>query len=329
MYLTPINIAMEYDELTHKKRYVYVDWDMSSRCNYKCHYCTPESHDGKVNFPDFDKAIALVDKIQKDFSKLKEFAVYNLLGGEPTIWNKLPEFSEYVKQVNNKNIIQILTNGNKTIDWWKRNAKYIDKILLTVHVEQANIVELVDKFNALSELSCIDFQIAIDIKCFDKCISVYDYAYKNLNNNISIYPKPLLTILSKPELMPYTVAQSDIISNLPNRSGKKITIMRSPMIKKNKNVIVDHNVDVNKLILDKKNNWKDWACFIGIDTITIDRYTNIKIGSGCNPELVLSSLDNLDFEFPFIPVKCKYDLCGCITDICTTKKLNYTGPIID
>jgi organic radical activating enzyme len=328
MYLTTINIAMEYDELTHKKRYVYVDWDMSSRCNYKCHYCTPESHDGKVNFPAFDKAITLVDKIDKDFISVKDFAVYNLLGGEPTIWNKLTDFSKHVKLVNNKNILQILTNGNKTLDWWERTSPYLDKILLTVHVSQSNIKELVHKFNSITADVCIDFQIAIDINCFDKCIDDYNYASEHLNNNINLYPKPLLAILSKPELMPYTDDQTHIISNLPHKNGKNLDLLSNPMIKNLNGTTVDNKVDINQLILKKENSWKGWACFIGIDTITINRYGDIKIGSGCNPDLVLGNLDNLNFEFPFIPVKCRYDLCGCVTDICTTKIKNYNSPMI-
>lgn len=319
---------MNYDELTHEKHYVYVDWDMSSRCNYKCHYCTPESHDGKINFPSYEKAVALVNKIDKDFSKIKDFAVYNLLGGEPTIWNKLTEFSKHVKNVNNKNILQILTNGNKTLDWWKRTSPYLDKILLTVHVSQSDIKELVDKFNNIESNSIIDFQIAIDITCFDKCIDYYNYALNNLNDNINLYPKPLLTILNKPDLMPYTDEQKSIIKNLPHKSGKSSELLAKPMIKKSCNITIDNNVDVNHLMINKENNWKNWACFVGIDTVTITRYGNIKIGSGCNPDLILGSLDNLNFEFPFIPVKCRYDLCGCVTDICTTKIKNYTQPMI-
>ena len=318
---------MVYDEFTHNNKYVYVDWDMSSRCNFNCHYCSPESHDNKINFPKISDAISLVNKITTEFQGVKEFAVYNLLGGEPTIWNQLPEFSKYVKKVNSNNIIQLLTNGNKTVGWWRRNAPYIDKIILTVHVAQADIVELVEKFNQLVDDIHIDFQFAIDIAVFDKCITDYHYAHDNLHKNISINPKPLRTLLSASELMPYTDLQLDTLKNLPRRWGSELEL-DSAMIKKYHGNIVETDVNLSKLVMNKENSWKGWACWAGIDTITINREGNIKIGSGCNPDLVLGNISKLDFKIPLIPVKCRYDICSCYTDIMSTKIKDYSLPMI-
>lgn len=322
-----ISNSMEYDEFTHTNRYVLVDWDLSSRCNFKCHYCTPESHDGKVNFPKLTDTFALVDKISNEYSSIKDFAVYNLLGGEPTIWNDLPKFSTYVKKSNSKNIIQLLTNGNRTVRWWKKNSPYIDKIIVSVHVAQADIVELVDKFNQLANDISITFQIAVDITVFDKCIAVYNYAYTNLHKDITLYAKPLRTVLSEEELMPYTYEQKEIIKSLPSKRGKELEF-QSSFIKKYKGNTVDPSVNIHELVLKKENSWRDWACFIGIDTITINRYGNIKIGTGCNPDLILGNINNLNFKFPVIPVKCHYDICSCYADIGTTKIKNYTKNMI-
>ena len=317
---------MDYDELTHNKRYVYVDWDMSSRCNYSCYYCTPESHDGKINFPKFENTIALVDKIQTEYSKVKDFAVYNLLGGEPTIWNELPQFSEYVKTVNPKNIIQLLTNGNKTLQWWKRTAPYIDKVVVTIHVAHVDIVELVHKFNELANDMYIDFQVAIDIQCFNKCIEYYNYAYNNLHKNICLYPKPLRTLLSHPDLMPYTQEQQNILNNLKSKWGRELEILEQPLVKKLNNTVVDPNVNINRMVMNNENNWKNWTCFVGIDSITINRYGNIKIGTSCNEDVVLGNINDLNFNFPLIPVVCRYNVCSCYTDISATKIKNYTKP---
>jgi organic radical activating enzyme len=319
---------MIYDELTHFKNYVFVDWDISSRCNYNCYYCTPESHDGKINFPDITVAKKVVEKIEKEYSSCKEFAVYNLLGGEPTIWNDLPEFSKYIKSINNKNILQLLTNGNRTLRWWENSAPYIDKIIVSVHVAQTDIVKLVEKFNKLADKIYIDFQFAMDVAVFDQAVEDYYYAYNNLHENICLYSKPLRKVLNNTELMPYTELQIETIKKLPSKWSRSIEIFETPMVKKLNGTVVDPAVNIGKLVLSKENNWYGWACWIGIDTITINRYGNVKIGSGCNPDLVLGNINSLDFKFPLIPVKCKYTTCGCFADISTTKKLNYTGPMI-
>lgn len=316
-----------YDEFTfkHGMDYVYVDWDITSRCNFSCYYCNPEAHDGKYNFPELDTAKNFVDKVQEEYKDIKKFAVYNIFGGEPTIWRELSDFSKHVKAVNPKNIVQLLTNGNKTVNWWKRNAPYIDKIIVSVHVAQADIVELVDKFNAVADDIVIDFQLAMDIRIFDKCVECYNYAEKNLHPNISLKSKPLRKMLGDSELMPYTLDQKTVLSTLKNKNGKNIDGIASPMVKKYQGNIVDGDVDITNLVLNKENNWNGWACWIGIDTINITREGNITIGSQCNPDIILGNINNLNFKFPLKPIICKYQTCGCYADIHTRKVKNYKG----
>lgn len=316
-----------YDEFTfkHKMEYVYVDWDITSRCNFACYYCNPEAHDGKFNFPSLTVAKNFVDKVHEQYTGVKEFAVYNIFGGEPTIWRELPEFSEYVKSVNSKNVLQLLTNGNRTINWWKRNAPYIDKVIVSVHVAQTDIKELVNKFNQLADDIIIDFQIAMDQLIFDKCVEYFLYAKENLHPNISLRAKPLRKILGDSELMPYLDNQKDILSKLENKNGKQIEGIAIPMVKKSNGTVVDSDVDITKLVLNKENNWNGWACWIGIDTINVTREGNITIGSQCNPDIIIGNINNLDFNFPLKPIICKYDTCGCYADIHTRKVKNYKG----
>ena len=316
-----------YDEFTfkHDMKYVYVDWDITSRCNFSCYYCNPEAHDGKYNFPSLDIAKNFVDKVNEQYSGIKEFAVYNIFGGEPTIWRELPAFSEYIKSINSKNILQLLTNGNRTLKWWKRNAPYIDKIIVSVHVAQTDIVELVNKFNQLADNIVIDFQLAMDQVIFDECVEAFKYAELHLHPNISLKSKPLRKILGDSELMPYTLEQKTILSKLRNKNGIYIDGMASPMIKKYQGNIVDRDVDITNLVLNKENNWNGWACWIGIDTINITREGNVTIGSQCNPDIILGNIRDLDFNFPLKPIVCKYQTCGCYADIHTRKVKNYTG----
>ena len=319
-----------YNEFTfkHDMKYVYVDWDITSRCNFSCYYCNPEAHDGKYNFPSLDVAKNFVDKVNEQYTGIKEFAVYNIFGGEPTIWGELPAFSEYIKSINSKNILQLLTNGNRTLKWWKRNAPYIDKIIVSVHVAQTDIVELVDKFNQLADDIVIDFQLAMDQVIFDECVKYFQYAEKNLHPNISLKSKPLRKMLGESELMNYTQLQKETLSTLQNKNGKQIQDIAIPMIKKNNGTVVDPDVDITQLVLNKENNWNGWACWIGIDTINVTREGNITIGSQCNPDIIIGNINNLDFNFPLKPIICKYNTCGCYADIHTRKVKDYKGETI-
>ena len=49
--------------------------------------------------------------------------------------------------------LQLLTNGSRSLRWWKKHADFIDKIIVSVHVAQCDIKEL-DKWTAdLKQLS--------------------------------------------------------------------------------------------------------------------------------------------------------------------------------
>ena len=305
-----------------KRNYVYVDWDMSSRCNYACTYCSPAAHDGKYNFPSLENAKLLVDKIASTYTD--KFAVFNLFGGEPTIWKEIPSFFEYAKSVNKNNHVQLLTNGNKTKKWWLRNKDNIDSVVVSVHVAQVDIVDLVDKFNSCVGEFDIHFQICIDIEIFDKCISYYQYCLKNLDKNIRLDYKPLRVRLDDSKSMPYTDKQIDILKNLQKIDGTKKHNHGVTMVDENNSVI-----DLQELLLEQKNNFKDWACWIGIDTLNITREGNVTIGSQCFPNFVLGSIHDMNFEIPMQPVKCKYDLCSCLTDLTTKKEKNYKGKLFE
>lgn len=313
---------MDKFDYQSSRDYVYVDWDMSSRCNFACTYCAPAAHDGKYNFPSLENAKLLVDKIANTYTD--KFAVFNLFGGEPTIWREIPSFFEYAKSVNVKNHVQLLTNGNKTKKWWLRNKNNIDSVVVSVHVAQVDIKDLVDKFNACVGEFDIHFQICIDILEFKKCMYYYNYCLQNLDKNIRLDYKPLRTRLDESDSMPYSNSQIQELKNLEKVEGSKKHNHGVTMIDEK-----NHVIDLQEMLLEKNNKFKNWACWIGIDTLNITREGNVTIGSQCFPDFVLGSIHDMDFDIPNIPVKCKYELCSCLTDLTTKKEKFYKGKILE
>jgi len=313
---------MDQFDYAQSRDFVYIDWDMSSRCNYACHYCEPAAHDGKYNFPTLENAKLLVDKIAATYTD--KFAVYNLFGGEPTIWREIPEFFSYVKSISPKNKVQLLTNGNKTKRWWQKNQNNIDSVVVSVHVAQVNIVDLVDKFNACAGSFDIHFQICMDIENFDLALQQYDYCLKNLNKHIRLDYKPLRVSLDKAESMPYTSKQIKQMQSLIKLPGIKKDNYGVTMVDENNNII-----DLQKLLLEKKNKFKGWACWIGIDTLNITRQGNVTIGSQCFPNFILGNIHDMNFNIPYVPVKCQYEFCSCLTDLTTKKIKDYKGKLLE
>jgi hypothetical protein len=71
-------------------------------------------------------------------------------------------------------------------------------------------------------------------------------------------------------------------------------------------------------IINQKNCWKGWKCYIGIETLKVSIDGTILRGN-CRVGGPLGNI-NGEVKFPDEPVICNQDLCGCVTDIKTTKE---------
>ena len=74
-----------------------------------------------------------------------------------------------------------------------------------------------------------------------------------------------------------------------------------------------------ELLLPHLNNWNGWYCNMGIETIVVQHLGWIKPGSNCFKKLKFGNIKDIDYCVPLLPVLCKLDYCGCLTDLQTTK----------
>ena len=138
--------------------------------------------------------------------------------------------------------------------------------------------------------------------------------------------KPLQKVLGFDERMHYTLEQENIITNW-NYNIRQLTsttdlkfvsrTMKWRDSKTNNEIIVN---DVNQLIVDKTNHWRDWNCYIGLDSLYIRPNGDIKVGSDCNPDYIIGNyLKSDDIRWPQKPIRCNYDACFCGADMATRK----------
>ncbi len=298
-------------------KYLIVDWAPLNLCNFSCTYCHHSNYDGSNTPHSIEDCKRFVDYISTSTDKLLYF---NINGGEPTLWRHLDEFCEYVKSKNTKNIIRLITNGTRGENWWLARTHLIDQIIVSIHNGQTKNQEIVEKFNAFYKTgSDVSLHLMMDILNFDTCVETYEYCKQYLDGP-SMIVRPLRTDISQIELQPYTQDQIEKMKKMRPLRRNAHHPQQSEMAWKSNSGKLKRVFDIERqLLLPKENNWRDWYCYIGIETIVVNSFGNIKIGSQCFKYLNFGDISDTTYALPMVPIKCKYDFCSCLTDLQTKK----------
>lgn len=310
------------DRIFFEHSNLYIDWQLSDICNYKCHYCNFESKGGMNPWPELDAAMKLVDEIIRNSNHV--YRTYNLLGGEPTLWKHYGELCQYIKSVDDSCVIQTLTNGSRTLRWWQKFVPYMDKVVISHHSASSSAEHTSNVIKICSSHCSVSVQVLMDATNFDECVNHFDYLIEN-NVGSRIVAKKAETILGSGKWMEYTSSQQEWLINSLQRTRDN---EHQPNLYVRTKSVIDRKVmagygekswlSSNKeIILNGWNHFKGWRCNIGIDMLSIRPNGDIKPSSACFNEVILGNYKNDDFVLvlPLEGYECKYDSCFCGADI--------------
>ena len=320
--------------------YIVVDWELGNTCNYSCTYCHEVVNGGSFGWPELDNAMAFVRRVTEHYHSIgKTKIVWNLLGGEPTVWKNLSKFLTLLKEYDNNCIIRTLTNGSRTISWWKRNAHLFDEVILSWHPEYADYKHCTEVSNILTTSGvATSIQVCMYPPVMDLCIEAAEYYY---NNSIcgSISVKSLQTDITKSQTFEYDeemlnkarqfdgqprLLDPELRNNNDFEHQSNITKMSRPAYGKMMRFVNSYTgetefVQANELMSTGRNTWKGWMCNLGIESLRIDKGI-VTSGSSCFPNLIhgyTNDPDNIDF--PSTGRICEQTWCSCIADVEMTK----------
>ena len=151
-----MKIVKFYERGSLENNELIVQWNLGNTCNYACEYCPSYLHSGKISWPDLSLIKDTLIKIQNNFPD-KQIRL-EFLGGEVTLYNHFIELMKFCKEHNFNSTI--LSNGSRTIRYWEELAPWLDRVLLTFHVEYADPEHFI---NVVSTLINLDVEPIVHI----------------------------------------------------------------------------------------------------------------------------------------------------------------------
>lgn len=312
-----------------------VELVLGNVCNYKCYYCFPGSNEGTHRWPNFDLITKNLEKIFVHFlsNTNKTNIDLKIIGGEPTLWNKLPNFVKFLKDRFNIKIT-ISTNASRTIRYWKEISKYIDDIQISVHHEYADLNHIIEVSNYIYETkqSILSVNVLMDPFNFEKCLGIVNYLKTNSNNWMiamipvqfngeTIYDENQMRIVENKNVR---MPPFEWIENLIN-IGKLADTKDA-----NKSIATYEDgstkvVSGQYLVVNKLNYFKDYDCGLGIDRIFIDQNGLVGGATGCvlfdnQLNVYDTNIDDRLSSIKLEPIKCIKHICSCSPETMITKE---------
>jgi hypothetical protein len=303
--------------------YRIVEWKLHDKCNYNCSFCGDEHKLGLIGWKDFEENKRIIDSIAKACEG-KPYWI-QLTGGEPTLYPKLIELMQYMREKGA--MVRMISNGSRTIRWWTRlrDAKVIDSLLLTFHSQQeasySHLAEVSNLFHdeptdVINLVTCVASSV-------DLALEGTEYLIENTGSMISMNAMDLVD--SRVDETTIGVDRFERLKEYSLAYGKLIDTKTPPTIPKEYmqalNTIITYDdgsseeKDVTLMMKTGENQFKDWYCEAGIDSMNIE--VNVKSRGGCRRDPTPFDPDTLSFfDKPF---KCDVKSCYCAKDMILTK----------
>jgi MoaA/NifB/PqqE/SkfB family radical SAM enzyme len=283
-----------------------VTWHLGNKCNFECSYCPAFLHNGSYGWPSVENMKTTIEALHEHYHlKLKRQLFLSFSGGEPTLFPKFIEMSTWIKSLNKKIQVQVVSNGSRTIRYWNDLLPHIDNAIISYHNEFIQY----DHFVKVMELlyrKLLRIHFNMQPENWNECVDKYT---RLKAMGLPVFAKPLF-IGFKEELYPYTPEQLDFIHK--NTTSSIVAMVRRAG--------VENREPVQDLILQNENHYLGWDCMAGVENLVVKANGNIVRGECAIAKVGNVNKANEGFQFPDTSIVCTKKTCSCIVDIMLTKQ---------
>lgn len=318
--------------------YILIDWMMGNTCNYSCSYCHPTVYDGSLPWPEVETGIKFVKRATDHYRSIgKNKIVWNLLGGEPTVWKDFSKFFTAVKEYDPGCIVRILTNGSRTLGWWERNKHLFDELIISFHPEKADYKHCTEVANILADAGVlVSIQVCMYPPMAEYCVEAMKYFHEHcrasgimakslqetlIDDRTMLYEDEFLKEMRKYDGEPKKLRTADPRLTYELNKKKQSRPAYGKMMRfVNTYTGKTEFIQANDTMSSGRNSWRGWMCNIGIETLKVDEQGKVSSGSSCFTNLKHGTIQDPDnIEFPTAGRICEYDWCSCVADVEVTK----------
>lgn len=309
------------------RKYKTVEWKIHNVCNFDCSFCGDENKIGTERWHTLDKYKEVSKKLMVQAEKENKFIWFQITGGEPTLYPKLPELIAFIKENGHK--VAMISNGSRTLRWWKELAatNTLDILFLTHHTEQDKDEQhTIDVANVFHDTPTdVRIQVTAPLALLEEGNRRHQLFLENTGAISSLKAIFYYTngSFSPRELAKYTPEQTQLLlENISKqgklRSTKKLSHMpMNAMYGTKMNVQFDDDslktISVYELVEYKMNSFRGWQCSIGRDLITIQH--ELIYRGVCRVGGIIGNINDEDFGFVNDDVTCTSQLCTCLMDL--------------
>jgi sulfatase maturation enzyme AslB (radical SAM superfamily) len=320
-----------------KNDLVYVTWSFTSTCNFTCEYCPTHLHDGKYGFPKYDDAIWFIKSLSQQLPDTAHI-VFELVGGEPTLWPRFIEFGEEVQQLfkdkKQKISIAVSTNGSRTTRWFQKlESKNLYDIMIidcSFHPAMCDPDLFYNNLETISKKYMTNANFMLDPKYFWKSIELIERVNDNLP--VDTITKVLRAVDNKNdklEIGSFIPGYTDEMLEYINNHSKHINqydrnkfapVPGEDIIWPMYMYFDDKKIDFQKVLLHKQHSFQGWKCSAGSRRFFIEPGGDIYPCSLLRePSSKLGSINEKNFKIYNDYVVCPVKFCPCKMDAIAEK----------
>jgi organic radical activating enzyme len=309
------------------RKYKTVEWKIHNVCNFDCSFCGDENKIGTERWHSIDKYKQVSKKLMVQAEKENKFIWFQITGGEPTLYPRLPELLAFIRENGHK--VAIISNGSRTLRWWKELAEMnvLDILFLTHHTEQDKDEQhTIDVANMFHDTATdVRIQVTAPITLLEEGNRRHQLFLENTGAISSLKAIFYYTngSFSPREIAQYTPEQTKLLLENISRPGKLRSTKKMAFIPMSSQYGTKMNVEYNdgsantesvyEIVEHKRNNYKGWKCSIGRDLITIQH--ELIYRGVCRVGGIIGNINDDDFGFVNDDVTCTSQWCTCLMDL--------------
>jgi organic radical activating enzyme len=307
-------------QIRQAENILQLTWIINNICTNHCDYCPPTLHSGTNHHYEWSHAKSFIKRLLQRYSKIH----CSISGGEPTL---SPFFPELVKMFHSAgHTVGITTNGARSVRYIEEIAPFLSYICFSYH-PQYDDPKLVDKVLAASNHTHVSVRVMMDDRYWERSKLMYErlLGYQEIR---------VETVKILPEMADRHIGDNytdEQIQWLAQNTGRHATL--HPYIQKNPNWRqsktgtifyydngdIDKSGDTNYLINTGQNDFRGWACNIGLESLFVHFNGWVKKGN-CFQGGDLFHIDNHEkFDLPTNAEICLQHICHCGTDVMISK----------